>query len=101
MLAEIAIPDEEIHYVPDSCQVTLRLDAEPGRKRQLQLARIHPAAEVVDDQNVFVGEVPVENTDNQLRPGMAGRATVWGPRRPLIWNLLHKPWNLLVRSLGM
>ena len=101
MVAEIAIPDEEIHHIGESSPDTLRLDAEPGHERELVLARVHPAAEVVDGRNIFVGEVPLDNADNQLRPGMAGRATVLGPRRPLVWNLFHKPWYFLLGLFGV
>ena len=101
MVAEIAIPDEEIHYTRKNSPVTLRLDAEPGREWKLTLAHVHPVAEVVDGKNIFVGAVPLDNPDNQLRPGMAGRATVSGPRRPLVWNLFHKPWYYLLGLFGV
>jgi hypothetical protein len=100
-MAEIAIPDEEIGHVREGCRVTLRLDAEPGQERQQTLKCVHPAAEMVDGQNVFVGQVPLDNSDNRLRPGMAGRATVFGPRRPLLWNLFHRPWYYLLGILGV
>jgi biotin carboxyl carrier protein len=101
MLAEIAIPDEEIHHLTEGSTVTIQLDAEPGRERTATLDSIHPLAEVVDGQNVFLGEAPLDNSDNRLRPGMAGRATLHGPRRPLAWNLFHKPWYFLLQRLGI
>ena len=101
MVAEIAIADAEIGHVPKGSAVTLWLDAEPGRERTLSLQRIHPAAEVLDAENVFVGEASLDNSDHALRPGMAGRATVWGPRRPLGWVLFHKPWYKLRNMLGV
>ena len=41
-----------------------------------------------------------ENEGRNLRPGMAGRATILGSRHPIGWNLFHKPWYALVRMLN-
>jgi biotin carboxyl carrier protein len=100
MGAEIAIPDEKIAFVKAQAPVSLRLDSEPRRKRHGKLDLIHPAAEIVNSENVFVGQVVLDNSDGALRPGMAGRATVYAARRPLGWLLVSKPWNLIVRALG-
>ena len=100
MLAEIAIPDEQIDFVKPGYCVQLRLGADLARKHESRLSHIHPAAEVIDGENVFVGEVVVDNSDDALRPGMVGRATIVGPREPLFWILFHKPWHFLIQTLG-
>ena len=37
--------------------------------------------------------------DYRFRPGMSGSARIDGPKRPLGWNLFHKPWEFLVSRL--
>jgi hypothetical protein len=97
LVAELSIPDEEIHHVILDGQVTLCTDAAPGETRRGRLIRIHPVAEIRDSQNVFVGESVLDNAGGKLRPGMHGRAKVEGGRRPLAWILFHKPWRALAR----
>ncbi len=100
MGAEIAVPDENIASVMVGAPVSIRLDSDPRRKRRGILNRIHPAAEIVNAENVFIGQVVLDNSDGALRPGMAGRATVYAARRPLAWLLLGKPWHVVLRALG-
>ena len=62
--------------------------------------RIHPRAELRDDENVFVAEVQLANADGSLRPGMRGTARVESERRPLGWILLRRPVGALIAWLG-
>ena len=41
------------------------------------------AAEVVENENVFVAEALIENDDLKLRPGMVGTAKIRVGRKPL------------------
>ncbi len=100
MIVEVAIPDEDVAYVRQGLPVAIRLDAYPGTTWQLQLERIEPRAEIRDQQNVFIAEATLDNTKQQLRPGMKGRAQVVGPRRPLGWILFHRPLEYLVKTLN-
>ncbi len=100
LLVEIAIEDREINYVREGAEVEVRLEAYPWRKWRGQIANIFPRSEIRDDRNVFVAEVPLDNTDRQLRPGMKGRATIISAPRPLVWNLFHKPCETLLLWLG-
>ena len=63
------------------------------------LARIHPRSVTREKDNVFLGEVPLDNADGALRPGMKGRATVRTGPRSLGWVLFHRPWNYLMTWL--
>ena len=101
LIAEIAIPQDEISSVNTGQPVTLRLDAYPQRVWQADIQQIHPRAEIRDETTVFVAEVSLDNRDRVLRPGMKGRARVAGPSRPWAWNLFHKPWYKLVQFLGL
>ncbi|MGO9111659.1 MAG: efflux RND transporter periplasmic adaptor subunit [Thermoguttaceae bacterium] len=99
MTAESAITDEEISGVSSGMPVTLRLDSHPERRWRGTLARIHPRSVTREKDNVFLGEIPLNNADGVLRPGMKGRATVRTGSRSLGWVLFHRPWNYLMTWL--
>ena len=93
MLAEISIPESEIQYVRDQNHVSIKLNAFPFQTLKGQIQTIHPSAEVIDDESVFVAEVDLSNADIEIRPGMKGSAKVSTFWRPLGWNLFHNAWE--------
>lgn len=100
MIVEVAVPESEITRVAADSQVTLRLDAYPGQTWDAVIDHIQPRATIREEQNVFVGEARLDNSDQLLRPGMKGRAKVQSERRPLGWILFHKPWEYATKKLG-
>jgi multidrug resistance efflux pump len=99
MTAELAITDADIFIVSSGMPVTLRLDSHPEGLRRGTLVRIYPRSVTREKDNVFLGEIPLDNADGALRPGMKGRATVRTGSRSLGWVLFHRPWNYLVAWL--
>jgi hypothetical protein len=95
MVAEVAIPEEEAAHFPAGCSARLCLNAFAGRSWSGSLERIHPRAELRDDRQVFIAEMPLNNDDGALRPGMRGKAQLIGPKRSLGWIWLHRPWEAL------
>jgi biotin carboxyl carrier protein len=93
MTAELAIPDEDISAASLGMPVTVRLDSLPERRWTGDLARIHPRSVTREKDNVFMGEIPLDNADGAVRPGMEGRATIRTGSRSLGWVLFHRPWN--------
>ena len=87
---EVAVPEDEIAYVQTGMEVTARLDGYPEGTITGTIETLHPRSEIRDNRNVFIGEVILENEDNELRPGMSGRARVISQRRMLGWVWLHK-----------
>jgi RND family efflux transporter MFP subunit len=100
MVVEVAVPQDEIAYVARGMEVTVRLDAYPHEPLRGTIHQIRPRAQVLDEQNVFVAEVSIDNTDRRLRPGMTGRVHIEAGRRSLGWVWLHKPWESLLRLGG-
>lgn len=86
MLIEIEVPEHEIGYVHRESDTRVRFGAIGGQSLRMRLDDLFPSAEIRDDQNVFVGQVKVDNRELQLRPGMRGDAIVYGPLRPLVWS---------------
>ncbi len=101
MVLEVAIPVEEISHVRNGCEVTISLDAYPGQSWTATLLRVQPRAEVREADNVFIGEVELDNAAGQLRPGLKGRVKLLSDSRALGWIALHKPWNRLMAWLGI
>lgn len=96
MIVEVGIPEEDITHITIGQEVTVRLEAYATESWTGKLIRVHPAAEMRDNEHVFIGELELDNPDLRLRPGMRGKAKIKTPARPLIWNLFHKPWNAMI-----
>lgn len=96
---DVLIPDVDASYVQEGMPITFYLDALPNQELQGTVTRIHPQAEVIDAQNVFVVEVTLSQPADNLRPGMQGTGKVMGNRRPLAWILFHRPWEKLINFL--
>jgi len=101
MLAEVAIPGEDISFIAVEQPLSIVFDGLPGEKREMRLGPVRPRAEVVKEKNVFISEVELNNDDARLRPGMQGRGKILAGRQPLGWVLFHKPWEQLSRWLGL
>lgn len=89
MVVEIEIPESDIGYVQNGTIARVRLTAGNHDKIEQPIENVYPAAELRDDQNVFVGRVPVDNSNGQLRPGMRGEAIAYGPLRPWLWSMVR------------
>lgn len=101
MKVEIAIPEEDFAHVQPGMLARVHTHAMPDRVMHGAITRVHPAATIRDSENVFLAEVTVDDQDGLLRPGMKGRATIYGNKRPIGWIVFHRPWNLLLRWLGV
>ncbi len=95
MVAEIGIPESEIHYVHQGDAVALKINAFPYQSWAGKVQQIHPSAEIVDDQTVFIAEVEIDNSAGDLRPGMEGNAKITTRWSPIGWNLFHGAWESL------
>lgn len=100
MLVELAIPEDDVRHVSVGQTVELRLAAFPDRELIGTLRRIHPRSEIRDEQNVFVGEIELKNTNAQLLPGMQGRAKIVAQPHSLAWIVFHKPIDSFLMWMG-
>ncbi len=95
MVAEIGIPEAEIHYIQFEDSVTLKINSFPFEKWSGKVQQIHPSAEIIGGETVFVAEVEIDNASGELRPGMEGSAKIATGWSPLGWNLFHGAWESL------
>ncbi|MGW8256303.1 MAG: efflux RND transporter periplasmic adaptor subunit [Thermoguttaceae bacterium] len=100
MVVEVAIPERDFNQVKIGQNVRVKLDAFPAQTMDGKLLRLHPRAEEWNDDYVFVGEMLIENPHDILRPGMNGRATIYGKWHTLYWNLFHRLWENVMIFVG-
>lgn len=99
MIVEVGIPEDDITHVAIGQEVTVQLEAYAGDRWTGKLIRVHPAAEVRENEHVFIGEVEIDNPELRLRPGMRGHAKIETAAHPILWNVFHKPWNKAIAWL--
>ena len=78
----------------------IRLTATNGDPIEQPIDGVYPSAELRDDQNVFVAQINVDNSDGTLRPGMRGDAIAYGPIRPWLWSLVRSGWEKSLWWIG-
>ena len=103
LVAEIAVPEADVRFLPENAPVKMKLDALPFQAYQSTIEQLHPRAEIHDDKNVFVAraDIPDAQRSQQLRPGMQGHAWIKTAPRPIGWIWLHKPVGALLNWLGI
>ena len=99
-LIEVLIDESDLLSLRSGMPLKFRLDAMPGELFHAKIERIHPRAEIRDDESVFVAEATVRDPAGRLRPGMHGRGKVTSDRHPLGWNLFHKAYYRATAILG-
>lgn len=100
LLVEIEVPDDQLRFVEVGQSVSLKLDAFPSRKWHGGVQRVRPLGEIRDQENVFIAELRLPNSEGALRPGMQGRAKITGPIRPVAWLLFHRPYEAVRQWTG-
>ena len=79
----VGISESEYAKVKKGDQVTLTVDALPGRSFSGKVDRLYPTIDAAT--HTFKAEVVVSNADKALRPGMYARVTVnFGNRRSVV-----------------
>jgi biotin carboxyl carrier protein len=89
LIIEVEIPEHEIGYVSKGADTRIKIDAIGGKSIRLPLEEVYPSAELRDDRNVFIGRIHIDNADQELKPGMRGEGTTYGPLRPWIWSWMR------------
>ncbi len=100
MLVELAVPEADVNYVAAGLPTSMRLHALPGVNFCGFVDLLEPSAAIRDGENVFVAHWTLPNTDDALRPGMQGYATIKGPPRPLVWKWIRQGWDAALRAVG-
>jgi hypothetical protein len=100
MVVELSIPEDDFNAVRTGMAVRIKLDALPWQHYEAHVDRLHPRAEIRDDQNVFIAEVSLDNDTRALHPGMRGRAKISTSKAALGWVLFRRPLAAALQWLG-
>ncbi|NND98784.1 MAG: HlyD family secretion protein, partial [Pirellulaceae bacterium] len=99
MRIEVTIPAQEITHVTVGQDARIWIDGMSGQSLVGRIERVNPRSELREGRNVFVATVTLPNDNDLLRPGMTGSVRIDGARHPLVWNILHRPWDYLASRL--
>jgi multidrug efflux pump subunit AcrA (membrane-fusion protein)/DNA-binding FrmR family transcriptional regulator len=100
MIVELAVPEDDMTFVRSGMPVRITFDAFPFRPYETRIERVHPRAELREEENVFVAEVRLANPRQALHPGMRGHARVEAGNARLGWVLLRRPAAAALEWLG-
>lgn len=97
---EVEIPEADIHFVNVGNDVRARLDSAVFSPLDGQLQRVYPQAEVREEKNCFIASLEYENDRGFVRPGMTGKAVVYGANRPMLHRWLRPLIEGTLRAIG-
>lgn len=97
--ASVEIPQDQINRVQQQSELAITIAA-IGSLPTVTMSRIHPRAEP-NNRGIYVfqGRAELPQETSQVKPGMRGRATIYGDYRPFAWCLFQRLWQR-VRNWG-
>ena len=99
IIVEIAVPESDIGLVGIGQEIWLKANAFPERKFIGKVTRISPQASVEQDERVFIVRGEVENTSQELRTGMLGRAKILTGSRSVGYVVFREPARWLSKKI--
>ena len=97
---EIEVPASEVSHVAFGQPVTLWLEGMGGDSISGTVEYLAPESEVSQGNNVFIADLEFDNANQQMRPGMRGRARIDSPMRPLGRLLFQPLWEWILTRWG-
>jgi biotin carboxyl carrier protein len=97
--AELYVPEDEVFDMAVGLEGKLATATYPGEYIRFVVERVNPAAEVVNDRNVFKVRARLLESRPWMRPGMEGVAKVAVEKRPYAWIWSRKVVNWIRMKL--
>jgi multidrug resistance efflux pump len=91
LYVQIAIAEEDISYIKLELPGKLHINSYPDNQWDLKVSYISPISQAQENNNVFVCEAIIDNSDGNLLSGMKGNVKLDAGKRPLWWVFFHKP----------
>ncbi|MEM6690330.1 MAG: efflux RND transporter periplasmic adaptor subunit [Planctomycetota bacterium] len=93
---ELQFEGADVGFVDDDSRAKIFLPS-VGQSSTVSIRELHPAATTRQDRRVFIArtEVPSEfsgDLTSSIRPGMRGKAVIYGPKRPWVWSYIRSYW---------
>jgi len=99
--AELYVPEDEVSDVAVGQQGHLATATYPGDRIDFVVERVNPAAEVVNNRNVFKVRAKLLENRPWMRPGMEGVAKVTIEKRHYVWIWTRKVVNWVRMKLWL
>ena len=99
--AELHVSEDEVSDVAVGQQGYLATATYPGDRIGFVVERVNPAAEVVNNRNVFKVRAKLSESRPWMRPGMEGVAKVTIEKRPYAWIWTRKVVNWIRMKLWL
>lgn len=99
--AELHVPEDEIFDIEVGQQGRLATATYPSQRMSFEIERIDPAAEVINNRNVFKVRARLLEKRPWMRPGMEGVAKVTVEKRRYVWIWTRKVINWLRMKLWL
>jgi len=98
MIAEANIRQEDISFINEKAEVTVKLDSFPGKPLKSSVSLIYPRSELREGESVFIVEAGLIN-QGHLHPGMRGKVEINAGTKPLLYILFRRPWIYIQQLL--
>lgn len=96
IFSEIHVEELEIQNIREGMTAEIALKSRPETVIPVQIVKIHPAAEVRDQKNVFIVRAEFSGKKPEwLRPGMTGVSRINAGNKTLWWILTHQAFDFL------
>lgn len=89
----IQVPEGVATYVRPNDVGVFASTARPNRKISFAIEQINGSAEVIDEENVFVGEAELQAAPEWMRSGMKGTARIRTRKMPPCWIMFHRAFD--------
>lgn len=99
--AELYVSEDEVSDVAVGQEGYLATATYPGDRISFTVERVNPAAEVVNNRNVFKVRAKLDESRPWMRPGMEGVAKVTIDKRPYAWIWTRKVVNWVRMKLWL
>jgi GAF domain-containing protein/biotin carboxyl carrier protein len=99
IIVEIAVSESDIGLVTMGQEIWLKANAYPERKFIGKVTRISPQASLEQDERVFIVRGEIENSGQELRTGMLGRAKILTGSHSIGYVLFRDPARWLRKKV--
>lgn len=87
---ELEVAENKVDLVSGGMPGSFAAFARPSDVHRFRVDRVHPAAQIRGQQNVFVAEAQIGASNPWMKPGMKGIGRVHLGSKPVWWAALHR-----------
>jgi RND family efflux transporter MFP subunit len=97
--AQVAVEEGDLSYLKQGQKITLKMNSYPTAKFYGEVKRLGAELRGKESQRYYIVEAEIENADEFLKSGMAGKAKIGTGYRSIGYVLFHSPVRFLWKKL--